>query len=354
MSAFDDEPTLLIAPANGPGAAATSREQPAKYETQNPATPSASASASPFGHKPITGYTSPPPITVNTTTSAQDALAQWLDQLTQHLQQPLPALSTSRTHNQARANGEAPNNNVLAAAQPLLAGLPVLKATTQCPNVHDVHRLIVESLKRFSEHCRQLEVPNAHRISVRYMLCSALDEAVLSTPWGIGSRWSNRSLLSLFHQETTGGEKVFQILDQLLQQPREHLPVIEIYYMCLAMGFEGRFRLISNGAEKRAQLKTNIYTQCAPFRTQLALGPSLKSTQHQDTTHIYHPKPLWLGMLLTLLLLCLSFLGFNLWLDYLETPLAEQLRTEIQDINANASLQTGANITPLFQHGTHR
>ncbi len=47
----------------------------------------------------------------------------------------------------------------------------------------------------------------------RYALCTALDEAVLSTPWGSGGDWGKQSLLITVHNEAWGGEKVFQLLD---------------------------------------------------------------------------------------------------------------------------------------------
>lgn len=316
MSAHEEEPTLLLAPAPKPSAAPTGGQAGNAF---NPA----------HGVEAITevpptkaGYPEPSfaePVVVEATTASQNALQSWLSSL-----EASSDLSAARKQRKI--------NSLMAAAQPLLSGLPLLRNTNYCPNVRDLHHTLVQSIKQFNADCQQIGIPNAHRISTRYMLCSALDEAVLSTPWGISSQWSHRSLLSLFHHETTGGEKVFQVLAQLQQQPREHLPVLEIYYLCLAMGFEGRFRLVSNGVEKRAHLKSELYTQCASFRPQAALGPTVSGPISDNTAHIHRPKPLWLGVLMTFVLLSVTYLGFNLWLNHLEAPLAAQLRTEINDI----------------------
>jgi type VI secretion system protein ImpK len=56
-----------------------------------------------------------------------------------------------------------------------------------------------------------------------------------------------------FHNETWGGEKFFQLLARLSQNPREHILLLEMINYCLLLGFEGRYRVLDNG---RTQLET--------------------------------------------------------------------------------------------------
>jgi type VI secretion system protein ImpK len=51
--------------------------------------------------------------------------------------------------------------------------------------------------------------------------------------------WSRHSLLVTFHNETWGGEKFFQLLAKLAQNPQQHAHLLELMYYCLALGFEG-------------------------------------------------------------------------------------------------------------------
>src|SRR5690606_40799872 len=82
-------------------------------------------------------------------------------------------------------------------------------------------------------------VENSQVMATRYVLCTAIDEAVVTTPWGNESEWSQMSLLSSFHNETFGGEKFFQLLERLSRNPVKHLLMLELMYLCLALGFEG-------------------------------------------------------------------------------------------------------------------
>ena len=66
-------------------------------------------------------------------------------------------------------------------------------------------------------------MPRAEQITAaRYVVCTMLDEAASrDTPWGAGV-WARQSLLVMFHNETWGGEKVFQLLARLAQKPAQH------------------------------------------------------------------------------------------------------------------------------------
>ena len=61
-------------------------------------------------------------------------------------------------------------------------------------------------------------------IAARYVLCTLIDEAAAGTPWGGAGAWGRHSLLAMFHNETGGGEKVFQLMARLAEnagrQPR--------------------------------------------------------------------------------------------------------------------------------------
>jgi type VI secretion system protein ImpK len=72
----------------------------------------------------------------------------------------------------------------------------------------------------------------------RFAICAWVDEAVLSSPWQEKSSWQKEQLQRLFYQTTEAGEGFFERLNNLGPHQRE---VREVYYLCLAMGFKGRY-----------------------------------------------------------------------------------------------------------------
>ena len=57
----------------------------------------------------------------------------------------------------------------------------------------------------------------------------------------------------LFHNETWGGEKVFQLMSKLAENIPANRNLLELLYVVLAFGFEGRYRVLNDG---KAQLES--------------------------------------------------------------------------------------------------
>ena len=95
-------------------------------------------------------------------------------------------------------------------------------------------------------------------IAARYILCTLLDESAASTPWGGSGVWSGQSLLVLFHNETWGGEKVFQLMSKLAENVPNNRNLLELMYVALAFGFEGRYRVLNNGKAQLDSLRARL------------------------------------------------------------------------------------------------
>ncbi|HEY5307207.1 MAG TPA: type IVB secretion system protein IcmH/DotU, partial [Casimicrobiaceae bacterium] len=144
-------------------------------------------------------------------------------------------------------------NPLVEAANPLLNLIPQLRATVQHPDPAKIRDFLVDQIQAFELRARAAGIPSEQIIGARYCLCTALDETAAQTPWGGSGVWSRHSLLVTFHNETWGGEKFFQLLAKLAQNPQQHAQLLELMYYCLALGLEGRFRIVDNG---RTQLET--------------------------------------------------------------------------------------------------
>lgn len=142
-------------------------------------------------------------------------------------------------------------NPLVQAAAPLLSVAPRLRAMLRHPNPPALRDSMVQSIQRFESGARARGLPNEQVVAARYVLCTLLDESASSTPWGSSGAWASQSLLVHFHNETWGGEKVFQLLSRLVEDPVKHRHLLELIYVALALGFEGRYRVLDNG---RAQL----------------------------------------------------------------------------------------------------
>jgi type VI secretion system protein ImpK len=95
-------------------------------------------------------------------------------------------------------------------------------------------------------------------MAARYILCTLLDEAAASTPWGGGGAWGRYSLLAMFHNETWGGEKVFQLMAKLAENPSANRDLLELIYAALCLGFQGRYRVVEGGSAQLEAVRERL------------------------------------------------------------------------------------------------
>ena len=140
-------------------------------------------------------------------------------------------------------------NPLVQAASPLLLLAGQLRDSVTPMDVAGLRRHALDEIRRFEEHARAPGgCANEVVLAARYALCAALDEAVLSTPWGAQSEWAQQPLLVALHREAWGGEKFFEMLDRISPDPARHIDLMELQYLCLAFGFAGKYQVMRSRA----------------------------------------------------------------------------------------------------------
>jgi type VI secretion system protein ImpK len=157
-------------------------------------------------------------------------------------------------------------NPLVQAASQLLLLAGQLRGTLSSPDLAGLRRHTLDEIRRFEERARSSGVPNENVIAARYALCAALDEAVLSTPWGAQSEWAQQPLLVALHREAWGGEKFFEMLDRISQDPNRHIDLMELQYLCIALGFNGKYQVLERGHARLADVQQDLYRKIRSHR----------------------------------------------------------------------------------------
>jgi type VI secretion system protein ImpK len=155
---------------------------------------------------------------------------------------------------------------LLAAAAPLLQLLSRLRNTLSQPDSGALRERAVSEVRRFEQVARETGVPMDQLRPAHYALCASLDDVVQATPWGSQGAWASRSLVSTFHQEVRSGDRFFDVLNQVKQNPGTFLPVLELMYLCLSLGFQGRYRLSPRGPAELDRMREEVYSVIARQR----------------------------------------------------------------------------------------
>ncbi|MFT5722584.1 MAG: type VI secretion system protein ImpK [Motiliproteus sp.] len=228
-----------------------------------------------------------------------------------HPSQGLPQLSPHLLP-KARGSSDEWVNPILSLLSPLLNLVGKIQHTDQHPDLDDFHRYALEQIQYYQFQGWGVEGDADAHFYISYALCSLIDELVLNTPWGSTSRWGSDSLLINIHQQGWGGEKFFTCLDELLKRPTSHVWVLEFYYVCLALGFEGHYRQQAFGQRDLARLQDELFSLIGRHRQEgeVALSPAWRGLSEQRNAVIRY-VPYWVVWALLGVALLAGYLSYS-------------------------------------------
>lgn len=197
-------------------------------------------------------------------------------------------------------------DGLTAAAAPLLDIVARLSTGVVQADIAQLRSKVIERIHAFDRQAERDGLPPAQVRSARYVLCAAIDEAVMTAPWGQAGDWSTNSLLNRFHGETWGGENVFAILERAKNEAAANLPLLRLIEHILLLGFEGVYRVREDGRERlealREELRHLVGRHLPPPPADLSR--EWRGTGADGTLRTY--LPLWIVFAVAgLLLVCL-------------------------------------------------
>jgi type VI secretion system protein ImpK len=222
----------------------------------------------------------------------------------------------------ARQADGAEANPLTAAAASLLALASKLRTAVSHPDSSELFRHLAEEIRRFESAAQQSGAAPEVVLAARYSLCTLLDEVVLNTPWGSQSVWVNQTLLNLFHKEGWGGEKFFQILERVMQQPANNLDLLELLYLCMALGLEGKYRVQAGGRSQLEKLQEHVAAAIRSQRGEIEreLSPHWRGVQDLRPA-LARYVPLWVVCAAGLAVALFTYFGFLMVLNQRSDPI---------------------------------
>ncbi|ERK17953.1 Outer membrane protein ImpK/VasF [Pantoea sp. AS-PWVM4] len=214
------------------------------------------------------------------------------------------------------------DNLLLTAAAPILNAVVQIRQAATHDDPAGLRQLLIDEIRQFEQRCKMSGLPFEMIIGARYCLCSLLDEAAAQTPWGTRGVWSGNGMLVTFHNESWGGEKVFQLLSRISQNPQQHLWLLEVIHYCLLLGYEGRYRGSENGQAQCEIIRKRLAHLIAETRPDTGAASARLVEVHPLVSSLSRPMvPLWACITLAALVACLIYSGLNWRLGNAAEPL---------------------------------
>lgn len=143
-----------------------------------------------------------------------------------------------------------------AGSRPLIALATQLRAAVPA-NPAATGRAVRDAVARFESDLASGGCDARTVAAASYLMCVWLDEVITPHAWAAAA-WPTHGLLAQFHHETEGGQRVFQLLDKLCQQPTQDRALLELFYVCLSLGLQGRWGDLPDGARQLDSLRKRL------------------------------------------------------------------------------------------------
>lgn len=146
------------------------------------------------------------------------------------------------------------------ACSEALALASQLPTQRDLPPPDELQRRVSALLETMTRRCREAQIPDIDIEEAKYAIVALIDEQIFRSPWPGRQHWLARPLQFVYFNENTAGEGFFSRLEQLQMQP-ERRHVLEIYFLCLSLGFQGKYAV--RGADGLIGLTEHVGAQVA-------------------------------------------------------------------------------------------
>lgn len=104
----------------------------------------------------------------------------------------------------------------------------------------------------------QAEIPSGDAMEAIYAIAAFMDEQILRSPWPARQQWMAQPLQLVYFRENTAGEGFFDRL-AALETDLERAHVVQIYYLCMTLGFRGKYAVASTAELVSVQERTAAF-----------------------------------------------------------------------------------------------
>jgi type VI secretion system protein ImpK len=151
-------------------------------------------------------------------------------------------------------------NVMLGEAGPVLALAAGMRSGRIRTPLPQFHREATRAITQF-ERSIQPHYSEETRQRAKYAVCATIDDVAQNLPGAgnDGAEWARRSMVVQFFRENIGGDRFWQLVDDMLRTPSDNRDIIELYHACLASGFEGRFRVMPDGKRRLHEIMARLH-----------------------------------------------------------------------------------------------
>jgi type VI secretion system protein ImpK len=134
---------------------------------------------------------------------------------------------------------------------PVLTLIMQLRRTREFGDANILRQRFRELLERIEREARKAGYTQADIRLAKFAIVAFLDETIIASEWNKKEEWLTRPLQLELFDRFDAGEEFFCNLERLRQRPLENISLLKIYYLCMALGFRGRYQVVDREQIRR-------------------------------------------------------------------------------------------------------
>ncbi|MCE1239530.1 MAG: type IVB secretion system protein IcmH/DotU [Azonexaceae bacterium] len=168
---------------------------------------------------------------------------------------------------------------------------------------------IQKFLDQFEKAAKKKHFSAEDIFDAKYAFCATIDEAVLSSGMNIREAWERRPLQLILFGDQLAGEHFFDHLEKARNGGNARINALEVFHMCLLLGFKGRYLL--EGPEKLKYLTQQLGEQIAHIKGKAASFAPHWAAPDSISNAIKRDIPLWIIVSVLAFLGLVAYIGLD-------------------------------------------
>jgi len=230
-------------------------------------------------------------------------------------------------------------NKILVVAYPLIVLAFKLKNKMFPWDSNNLKHKLIQEIKKFEEEIKKFDYSNQTVADARYIICDFIDELILQSDWAKEKDWAHNTLLAAVEEEssTNRGKYFFNVLKQALAEPAANLHLLELMYLLLNLGFEGKYRVQQKGKVTLSKITDDLYNCIDRYRIKLDQRSVINEKNVTASEVIKETKKNYFSLLIKIFVIIsgcfLVYLNFNVKLNAMVAPIYKEIVSTSNLIN---------------------
>jgi type VI secretion system protein ImpK len=198
----------------------------------------------------------------------------------------------------------------------------------------NLRRSLTQRFEAMERRAKEFRLEAGDVVDVKFALTAFLDETILNSRWREKEAWRARPLQLDYFKTNLAGQEFFARLDRIWEDRKNQAALLEVYYLCLLLGFEGKFK--QQDKEKLYKLMNEIALELRESRSvaEYRLSPNEPRPEAVRRPRVSGVSS-WLIVFLCLCVGCLSYaIMSELCHDKLGAGLA-RLKAQVERLSGN-------------------